>query len=156
MRPTTEDRTCSRRRRFHARTRAVEGLGLRLGAALLVVLAVGLVGCATAQAQQGARVRVLIYDAAAAVEIGAEAQPSQVALSAGQLSVNGETVGSHWSPSGNGPWRVGTRRVRGTIAVRASALLPGDLLDRAQPSMDGLRGVLEGRLQRDGRVHQPL
>jgi stage II sporulation protein D len=34
------------------------------------------------------------------------------------LLVNGERVGREWAPKGSGPWQVGTRTVRGRIAVR--------------------------------------
>lgn len=115
----TDDRTCSRRWRARPRVPAHAGTRGRVQMSGLVVLIAALLGCATAQAQGGSDVRVLIYDGAASLDIGPESAPRRVGLSDGQLAVDGELVGTRWSPRGAGPWRVGPRRVRGRIAVRA-------------------------------------
>ncbi|MCR9093563.1 MAG: SpoIID/LytB domain-containing protein [bacterium] len=115
----TDARTRSRRWRAVPRAHARAGARLRLRATVPAILVAVLVGCATAQANGGGGVRVLVYDGVAALDIGAAAEPHRVELAAGQLRVDGETVGSHWSPSGRGPWRVGSRTLRGRVAVRA-------------------------------------
>ncbi len=115
----TDDRTCSRRWRVRPRVPARAGAAGRTLFIGLAVLIAALVGCATAKAQSGASVRVLVYDGAGSVQIGPADAPSRVALSGGQLAIDGKPVGTHWTPRGAGPWRVGPRRVRGGIAVRA-------------------------------------
>lgn len=96
----------------------------RGGASLLPVAwfaLVMLLGCATAQAKGGPDVRVLVHNGASPIEIGPESRPLRVAVAGDRLVVDGETVGTHWTPAGRGPWRVGSRRLRGRVAVRARA-----------------------------------
>jgi stage II sporulation protein D len=83
------------------------------------VLLAALVGCASARAAGVEEVRVLVYDEAASVRIGPSSSPHRVELRDGGLVVDGRAVGSHWVPEGRAPWRVGSRLVRGRVAVRA-------------------------------------
>lgn len=115
----TDERTCPRRWRGGSRVSARVGGTARLQLSGLVVLVVVLVGCATAQAKGGADVRVLVYDGSAGLELGPVSAPVRVEVAGDQLLVGGQAVGSRWSPRGAGPWRVGPRRMRGGIAVRA-------------------------------------
>jgi stage II sporulation protein D len=78
-----------------------------------------MLGCAAASAGSSAEVRVLIYDSADAVQIGPAKRAEEVKASAENLLVGGRSVGRLWSPKGPGPWKVGSRTVRGRIAVRA-------------------------------------
>ena len=108
-------RSADRRRsagRARRRVRAV---------ATLVCVALGglMLGCASAFAGAADDVRVLIYDSAEATRIGPESDPARVELSGDGLRVDGRDVGTRWRPEGAGPWRVGSRTVRGRIAVRA-------------------------------------
>lgn len=81
----------------------------------------GLFGCATARAGNPAEVRVLIYDSTNPVRIGSVDAAEEVRAVAEGLVVGGRAVGTRWSPRGTGPFRVGSRTVRGRIAVRAEA-----------------------------------
>lgn len=95
--------------------------GWSASAACFLLLCAGLIGCTTAIASVAGEVRVLIYDDADAVRIGAASAPkdlSNVRPGKTSLLVNGERVGREWAPKGRGPWQVGTRTVRGRIAVR--------------------------------------
>lgn len=106
----------------HPASRSAQaGRRARLVFALTWVAMGGLLGCATAFAGAAQDVRVLIYDAADPTTIGPEGAPSRVALSAAGLRVDGREVGRRWQPEGRGPWRVGSRTVRGRIAVRAAS-----------------------------------
>jgi len=64
---------------------------------------------------------VLIYDDAGPVFVGPIENPSEVRLESGSLFVGSRLVGPKWKPNGPGPWKVGSRTVRGRIALRASS-----------------------------------
>lgn len=92
--------------------------------ALALVTAISLLGCASAFAGGGAgeeEVRVLLYEGTGPVPIGPAKAAQPVRWVGGKVAVDGRIVGPHWSPAGRGPWRVGDRRVRGRITVRARA-----------------------------------
>jgi len=111
----------------HAERRAALGPprrapGRRLGAAGLGIVsftAIVLLWAGSALAAGLERVRVLVHDEAGAIHIGPENAPQRVTLADGELVVDDRGVGSNWAPIGSGPWRVGSRLVRGRIAVRA-------------------------------------
>ena len=101
-------------RRFRPR-RAVFGA---LGALSIV----GLIGCSTATARFEPKIRVLLYSGTEPIQVGLTAMTDEVKLSSGgRLLVGGREQASGWMPSGSGPWRVGTRIVRGKITVTAEA-----------------------------------
>lgn len=85
----------------------------------LLLCALGLLGCATAMAENPAEVRVLLYDGSAAIRVGTAGSDALVRTVDGHLVVDGEDVGDRWAPGGSAPWTVGKRQVRGRIAVRA-------------------------------------
>jgi len=82
---------------------------------------VGLLGCATARVGAAGEVRVLLYEGAGPIVVGAVGQSQQVRIAAGGLVVDGQPSGERWSPRGAAPWQVGRRRVWGTISVRAES-----------------------------------
>ena len=65
-------------------------------------------------------VRVLLYDSATSIPVGAGDSVSLVESVGGVLHVDGRRAGERWSPRGSGPWTVGKRVVRGRITVRGS------------------------------------
>jgi len=66
-----------------------------------------------------ATVRVLLYAGSEPIEVGRVAAAAQVALDAqGDLQVAGRDHAKRWVPTGPGPWRVGSRIVRGEIIVQ--------------------------------------
>ena len=68
------------------------------------------------------KVRVLLYSGSDPIRIGLAAMTNEVRLSpGGGLLVAGREEASGWMPSGSGPWLVGTRTVRGQIAVMVDA-----------------------------------
>jgi len=95
-------------------------------AALLVCVGltlVGLLGCGTALARGEGRgepqVRVLLYRGSDPIRVGPAEEPLEIRVgSGGTLLVDGRPEARSWVPSGSGPWRVGSRVVRGRIAVR--------------------------------------
>lgn len=64
-------------------------------------------------------VRVLLYDDTSPIQVGPVGATQDVRLGARGLIVGGRAVGPRWNPLGSGPWRVGSRVVRGQIALRA-------------------------------------
>ncbi len=85
------------------------------------LLTLGVVGCANALAGGSEVVRVLIYDASEALDIGRTHDASRVELIDGRLISGERNLGSVWLPQGSGPWKVGSRTVRGRIAVRVES-----------------------------------
>ena len=85
----------------------------------LATVLLGLLACGTATARIEPKIRVLLYSGSDPIQVGRVASPDEVKLSAaGGLLVGGQKVSSGgWMPSGSGPWRVGSRTVRGQIAV---------------------------------------
>jgi len=82
----------------------------------------GLLACGTATARVEPKIRVLLYSGSDPIKIGRVTRPDEVKLSGrGGLLVDGREEASGWMPSGSGPWRVGSRTVRGQIAVMAKA-----------------------------------
>jgi len=87
----------------------------------VALIGAGLLSCATARAGDAALVRVLIYDSADPVRIGSPEAAEEVRAVAAGLVMGGRSIGTRWAPRGSGPWKVGSRTVRGRIAVRAEA-----------------------------------
>ncbi len=88
----------------------------------IAVLLFGLLACAAATARVEPKVRVLLYSGTEPIQVGLAAMPDEVKLSSGGgLLVGGREEASGWMPSGSGPWQVGTRTVRGQIAVTVEA-----------------------------------
>lgn len=80
-----------------------------------------LLACGNASARVEPRVRVLLYEDSAPIEVGPASQPVSVTLGpGGRLRVAGQPHDAAWVPDGRGPWRVGSRVVRGEIQVRAA------------------------------------
>ncbi|MCP4906077.1 MAG: SpoIID/LytB domain-containing protein [bacterium] len=104
-----------RGRVFRARRAAWVGL------TVAVLIGGGPLGCAAARAGGPTEVRVLIYDGTDPIAIGARELNTEVALSGEALVVDGREVGNRWSPRGAGPWKVGSRKLRGQIVLRAEA-----------------------------------
>jgi stage II sporulation protein D len=72
------------------------------------------------RAGEAPEVRVLLHDAAEPIRVGSLRSPRSIRLKdAHQLTIEGVGRGTRWHPEGSGPWQVGSRRVRGRIAVRA-------------------------------------
>ncbi|MFK7895857.1 MAG: SpoIID/LytB domain-containing protein [Myxococcota bacterium] len=109
-------------------------------ATLCVLASAFMAGPLAAEASKlGRTVRVLVYDQAAAVDVGRVDAPARVRLNRrGELEVNGRVVGDPWSPgaaAGASPnharrdslsrvgeiWRVGERTYRGAIRVTTEA-----------------------------------
>ena len=86
---------------------------------VVAITSVGMIGCATALAGGPAEVRVLIYDSTDPVPIGSPKKTEKVRASHDNLLIGERSLGRVWAPKGSGPWRVGSRTVRGRIAVRA-------------------------------------
>ena len=100
----------SRRRRL-----AIDALSTCLAFSVL-----GLLACATATARVEPKVRVLLYNGSDPIKVGRMTRLDEVKLSgSGGLLVDGREEASGWMPRGLGPWRVGSRTVRGQIAVMA-------------------------------------
>ena len=88
----------------------------------IAVSLLGLLACATATARVEPKIRVLLYSGSDPIQVGLAAMPDEVKLSpGGELLVGGREEANGWMSSGSGPWRVGTRIVRGQIAVTAEA-----------------------------------
>lgn len=89
----------------------------------VAVALVGLLACDAATARVGPQVRVLLYRGPGPIQVGLVKAPSDVSLSTsgGLMLGNREQRTSGWNPVGSGPWRVGTRTVRGRIIVRIEA-----------------------------------
>ena len=115
FRSVVRDTVLSRISRLPARTPATVLLLLSW------LLTLGVVGCANALAGGSEVVRVLIYDASEALDIGRTHDASRVELIDGRLISGERNLGSVWLPQGSGPWKVGSRTVRGRIAVRVES-----------------------------------
>jgi stage II sporulation protein D len=88
----------------------------------MAILVLGLFGCGAAAARVEPKIRVLLYSGSNPIQIGPSAQPDEVKLSSnGGLLVGGREEANGWMPSGSGPWRVGSRTVRGQVAVKVEA-----------------------------------
>jgi stage II sporulation protein D len=86
-----------------------------LAAAILGVLA-----CSAATARVDTKVRVLLYSGSDPIRVGRVAAPAEIELNAqGDLVIAGRSHAKRWAPTGSGPWRVGSRIVRGEIIVQA-------------------------------------
>ena len=91
-----------------------------LAVIVLTVASLGLLSCSTASALIEPKVRVLLYRGADPIEVGLVARPGEIKLDAdGDLVVEGQKKAKRWAPTGPGPWRVGSRIVRGEIVVRS-------------------------------------
>ncbi|MFP6656162.1 MAG: SpoIID/LytB domain-containing protein [Myxococcota bacterium] len=87
--------------------------------ACLAFVVVGLLACGVATAGVEPKIRVLLYSGTDPIRMGLIAEPKQVALASGaELLVDGEKSAKIWAPVGSGPWRVGSRIVRGDVVVR--------------------------------------
>lgn len=76
-------------------------------------------GCATAGAEGPDAVRVLVYEGADPIVVGMPEQAREIRVAGDGLVVGETPVGAVWAPRGSGPWRVGSRTLRGQIRVRA-------------------------------------
>ena len=85
----------------------------------IVASILGLLACGTATARVEPKIRVLLYNGSEPIRVGLSARPDEVKLApgGGGLLVGGRKEASGWMPRGRGPWQVGTRTVRGQIAV---------------------------------------
>ncbi len=84
----------------------------------IVASILGLLACGTATARVEPKIRVLLYSGSEPIQVGLSTRPDEVKLApGGGLLVGGRKETSGWMPRGRGPWRVGTRTVRGQIAV---------------------------------------
>lgn len=92
-----------------------------LGVTAVVCVALGLIGCASAMASGPEEVRVLLYSGSDPIRVGSEGSAHEVSLIGSELVIDGQRVGARWTPTGRAPWVVGSRRVRGQIALRASS-----------------------------------
>ena len=63
--------------------------------------------------------RVLVYEGSDPIVIGSAEATREVSAGRDGLLVAGRPVGASWSPGGSGPWRVGSRTLRGQLRVRA-------------------------------------
>lgn len=106
--------------RFDPRVGSRTGLLLDRQSWVLLLFLLILLGCSPALAGTDAEVRVLLYSGADPIRVGHPHAPESISLSdAGTLSVAGRGSLRHWTPSGGGPWRVGSRVVRGRVHVRS-------------------------------------
>jgi stage II sporulation protein D len=88
----------------------------------VAISGLGLFACGTATARVEPKVRVLLYRGSDPIQVGAVANSDEVRLSStGELFVGGKRRASGWMPAGTGPWRVGSRIVRGQISVTTDA-----------------------------------
>jgi stage II sporulation protein D len=88
----------------------------------ITVSVLGLLACGTATARVEPKIRVLLYSGSDPIQVGRAARPDEVKLSpGGGLLVGGREEASGWMPNGSGPWRVGSRTVRGQVAVMTEA-----------------------------------
>ena len=86
----------------------------------LVAAIFGVLACSAATARVDTKVRVLLYSGSDPIRVGRVAAPVEIALDAqGDLVIAGRSHAKRWAPTGSGPWRVGSRIVRGEIIVRA-------------------------------------
>lgn len=80
---------------------------------------IGLLACSAATAGIEPKVRVLLYNGTDPIRVGLIAEPKQVRLdSRADLLIDGQPSAKVWTPVGTGPWRVGSRIVRGEVLVR--------------------------------------
>jgi stage II sporulation protein D len=102
---------------------ALTGIVHRIALSTCVVASfLGLLACGTAMARVEPKIRVLLYNGSEPIRVGSAAKPDEVKLSTGGgLLVDGREQTSGWMPRGAGPWRVGSRKVRGKILVRVEA-----------------------------------
>jgi len=88
----------------------------------IAVSVFGLLACGAATARVEPKIRVLLYSGSDPIQVGLAARPDEVKLSpGGGLLVGGRQEASGWMPIGSGLWRVGTRTVRGQVAVTVEA-----------------------------------
>ena len=86
----------------------------------VVVTLFALLACTAATARVEPKVRVLLYSGSDPIQVGLVAQAGEIKLDPlGELVVAGRRQAKRWAPTGNGPWRVGSRIVRGEIVVQA-------------------------------------
>lgn len=77
--------------------------------------------CGAAWADEGSEVRVLVYSGTDPIRVGHPDSAEEIRLEGErELFVPGQGRLRRWSPSGEGPFRVGSRIVRGRIFVRAA------------------------------------
>ncbi|HIK85422.1 MAG: SpoIID/LytB domain-containing protein [Myxococcales bacterium] len=89
-------------------------------AIFLMVTSFGLLACSAATARVEPKIRVLLYRGADPIKVGLVARSGEVRIDAdGDLVVDGQKQAKRWTPNGHGPWRVGSRIVRGEIVVRS-------------------------------------
>ncbi len=80
----------------------------------------GLFACSAATARVDTKVRVLLYRGSDPIQVGQVARPDEIKLDAEyNLVIAGRSHAKRWAPAGSGPWRVGSRIVRGEIVVQA-------------------------------------
>ncbi len=110
LRPTaiSSSRTASSRRGARPSHACVWGIAL---------MSLLLAGCAHAGRSASTDIRVLLYDGNEPIEVGPDEHPHSISIAGGQIVVDDQAVGVRWVPEGQGPWRVGPRRVRGQIRV---------------------------------------
>jgi len=96
--------------------------------ACVALWTLGIAGAASSASAGGApAVRVLLLETREPVEIASESARHRVGLESRSeaLLVDGKPAGRVFSPRGEGPWRLGDRRYRGRLELRA---VPGGLI----------------------------
>jgi len=102
-----------------ARSRACPIFHRAFAAGCLGAVVLGLLACSSATARMEPSVRVLLYNGPGPLRVGPAKAPSKVRVGpGGRVQVDGVAVPGIWLPEGSGPWRVGSRTVRGQVVVR--------------------------------------